>query len=78
MYDQIKVSKINPFTHPVKLFMLGMLIGFIISSLISTAPVFNLSSEKYLIDCKNKTALIETQDRSRNGIANGCNTILNN
>lgn len=78
MYDQIENSGVDSFAHSVKLFMLGMLLAFTISFLISIIPAANSLAKTTSVDCENKAAFVAAQDRSRNGIANGCPIIFNN
>lgn len=59
-------------TINIKLFLLGMMVAFLISIGVSSSNSSTLISEHAVLDCDNPTSVIEAQDRSRNGIANGC------
>lgn len=72
MYHQIDNIKVGSFTHSTKIFVLGMLVAFIISFFINYNHMPYSLSINPSIDCSNQTALVMAQDRSRNGIANGC------
>jgi len=80
MYNQIENVELDSFTHTIKVFILGMLVAFTISIFLGA----NLSSESALaypveaklIDCNDQASVIKAQDRSRNGIANGCPSVL--
>ncbi len=78
MYNQIENIQEDSFTHSVKLFILGMAVAFSISIFINANHVPNSLSETSSIDCNNQASLVEAQDRSRNGIANGCPNIFKN
>mgnify|MGYP000335184237 CR=1 FL=1 len=72
MYHQIDNIKVGSFTHSTKIFMSGMVVAFIISFFINYNQVTYSLSANPSFDCSNQTALVMAQDRSRNGIANGC------
>jgi hypothetical protein len=66
------------FTHTAKIFISGMFMAFLISIFISYNEMPDLISETSSVDCSNRTSLMKAQDRSRNGIANGCPNQSNN
>ena len=72
MYHQIENFKVSPFSHSVKIFTLGAVVAFFISIMISYNHVPFILSVSSSFDCSNQAALVMAQDRSRNGIANGC------
>lgn len=59
-------------TINIKVFLLGMVVAFLISIGLSSSNSNTLISDHAVVDCDNSASLIEAQDRSRNGIANGC------
>lgn len=72
MYRQIESVEVSSFAHSTKIFMLGAVVAFIISFFINYNHVPSLLSVGSSLDCNNQAALVAAQDRSRNGIANGC------
>jgi hypothetical protein len=70
MYHQIENIEVSSFAHSIKTFMLGVVVAFSISINYNHVP--SLLSVSSSFDCNNQAALIRAQDRSRNGIANGC------
>jgi hypothetical protein len=72
MYHQIEIVEVSSFAHSIKTFMLGAVVAFIISIIISYNPVPSIMLVSSSFDCNNQAALVRAQDRSRNGIANGC------
>lgn len=59
-------------TINIKLFLLGMMVAFLISIGVSISNSSTSISDHIVVDCDNTASLLEAQDRSRNGIANGC------
>lgn len=59
-------------TIDFKLFLLGMLVAFLISIGVSSSNSSTIISDHVVVDCENTVSVKEAQDRSRNGIANGC------
>jgi hypothetical protein len=72
MYHQIENIEVSSFAHSIKTFMLGVVVAFSISIFINYNHVPSLLSVSSSFDCNNQAALVRAQDRSRNGIANGC------
>ena len=72
MYHQIENVEVSSSAHSTKIFMLGVVVAFIISFFINYNHVPSLLSVSSSFDCNNQAALVDAQDRSRNGIANGC------
>lgn len=72
MYHQIENIEVRSFAHSTKIFMLGVVVASIISIFINYNHVPSLLSVSSSFDCNNQAALMRAQDRSRNGIANGC------
>jgi hypothetical protein len=72
MYHQIEIVEVSSFAHSIKKIMLGAVVAFIISIIISYNPVPSIMLVSSSFDCNNQAALVRAQDRSRNGIANGC------
>lgn len=59
-------------TINIKIFLLGMMVAFLISIGVSVSNSSTSISDHIVVDCDNTASLSEAQDRSRNGIANGC------
>ena len=59
-------------TINIKLFLLGMMVAFLISIGVSISNSSTSIADHVVVDCDNIASLTEAQDRSRNGIANGC------
>ena len=72
MYHQIENVEVSSFAHSIKTFMLGVVVALSISVFINDNHVPSLLSVSSSFDCNNQVALVRAQDKSRNGIANGC------
>lgn len=59
-------------TINIKIFLLGMMVAFLISIGVSSNNSSTIISDHAVVDCENTVSVKEAQDRSRNGIANGC------
>ena len=59
-------------TINIKLFLLGMMVALLISIGVSISNSSTSIADHVVVDCDNTASLTEAQDRSRNGIANGC------
>jgi len=59
-------------TINIRIFLLGMMVAFLISIGVSSSNSSTLISDHAVVDCENTASVSEAQDRSRNGIANGC------
>jgi len=79
MYNQIENVELDSFTHSIKVFALGMIVAFMISIFVGSNSELktgttsgSLPKTNAVIDCNDQASLLAAQDRSRNGIANGC------
>ena len=63
-------------SRSVRTFLLGMTFAFFISLSISHASSDNQTAASNAIDCDDPISLSKAQDRSRNGIAPGCASIV--
>jgi hypothetical protein len=78
MYHQIENIEVNSFAHSTKIFVLGMVVAFVISIFINYIHVPSFVSASSSLDCNNQADLVRAQDKSRNGIANGCSNQFKN
>jgi hypothetical protein len=63
-------------THFVRTFLLGMAFAFFISLSIGHASSDKQTVVTNTTDCDDSISLSKAQDRSRNGIAPGCSSIV--
>ena len=78
MYDHIENSKVNTLTSSAILFISGMLVGLSIAIFLNIIPAQHVTPGTIQVDCANKRAFLDAQDKSRNGIVNGCNNFISN